>query len=450
MRYFWWVALCAVLSVTGLLTNTADGAPRFVRLSWTNPDASSSMTVSWTTDSGANPSIGQYGIHAVDEHTVHGTVSAPSGEMGVTHKVEFTGLLPDTEYRYRVGGAGMWSEERVFRTGPGNGCSPFRFIALGDNRPDTDWAPQLKWHPILEEAVNRDPRFILHTGDIVKDGKKRNQWVDFLANSTPYLARVPLMAAIGNHDDGPVEGDGSYYAHVFNYPRNDVTNTEDFYFFTYGDAIFVSISTQTFRGGTIPFQIQADWLDRVLTENPRKWKFVFLHHPPFASHAKFDLIFREYEFNHPPNQRNQNPALVPVFDKHHVDIVFAGHNHYYERFQPLRQGPEPHEGIPVNSFDEGTVYVITGGAGAMVVPGEFDIPYVDIPVDLIQWVCGKAAGSTVCSGDHHYVVLDIDDGHLRFEAWATSQQTISKDPDHVRLIDAFDIFNFLCQGFYLK
>ncbi len=432
---------CAVTVVvlSLMVAGLAQARPESVRLSWTRPDTSTSMTVSWTTDSPANPTIGQFGVASVDENTVHGTTLPAAGELGVTHTVEFTNLAVGTLYRYRVGGEGGWSDEGTFRTSAPDGCTPFRFVALGDNRPDADWLPQLKWNPILEEAVNAGPSFILHTGDIVKEGKTRKQWADFLQNSTPYMARVPLMAAIGNHDDGPVDGDGSNYAHVFAYPRNDVTGTEDYYYFTYGDAIFVSLSTQTFRGGTIPFQEQADWLDRVLTANPRKWKFVFLHHPPYTSHARYDLLFTEFEFNHPPNENNQNPALVPVFDKHHVDMVFAGHNHYYERFRPLRQGPTHTDGTPVSTYDEGTVYVITGGAGAMVYD-DFNIPFVDFQIDLVQWVCGKAKGSEVCKGDHHYVLIEIDDGHLRYEAWATSQQTVTNHPDNTRLIDAFDIY----------
>lgn len=422
-----------------LSSSWALSAPRYVRVSWTQPDTATTMTLSWTTDSAGDPSIARYGIQSVEEFTAHGQALTPLGEIGATHEVELTGLQPDTVYQYQVGAEGAWSDIGTFRTGPDSDCESFKFAALGDNRPDADWLPQLKWNPILEETVASGPRFILHSGDIVKDGESLTQWRDFLANSAPYMASVPLMPTIGNHDDGPSPGDGSYYAHAFSLPRNEVTQTEDYYYFTYGNAIFVSLSSQTEKGGEFAFETQASWLDQVLTENPKKWKFVFLHHPPYTSHQTFDLYFTEFEFNHPPNENNQNPALIPIFDKHHVDMVFAGHNHYYERFNPLRQGPGPEQGTEVATFAEGTIYIITGGAGALVYD-EFEIPFLPIEIDLVQWVCGKAVGSELCAGDHHYVSIEIDDGHLHYEAWATAQQTISKDPDFTNLIDSIDIY----------
>jgi len=338
-----------------------------------------------------------------------------------------------------VGGPGNWTDTFEFTTGPGDLCTPWSFAALGDNRPDADWLPQLKWNPILEETVGLEPGFVVHSGDIVKEGKDTEQWSDFLNNSQPFIASTPIMPTIGNHDDGPGEGESANYNQIFSLPTNENTQTEDYYYFTYGNAIIVSLSSQTATGGEYPFQEQADWLDEILTENPRKWKFVFMHHPPFGSHAKFDLIFTEFEFNHPPNENQQNAALIPIFDKHHVDIVFAGHNHYYERLGPLVQGPEDHDGTKVPSFSQGTVYVITGGAGALVYD-EFEIPWVEIELDLIDWVCGKAEGSEVCAGDHHYVNIEIDDHHLRFEAWATGQQTLDYNPAYKKLIDEFDIY----------
>ncbi len=416
----------------------AEAGTKNIRLSWTDWDTARTMTVSWTSDSVNDPNLVQYGYVAPGQLEVEAEVYQGPGNLGAVHVAHLVELKPGTAYQYRVGEPGNWSGIYTFKTAPEDPCVPFRFAAMGDNRPDAAWLPQLKWNPILNEAESTQPAFFLHTGDIVKDGDDVDQWRDFLDNSDPVLAETPLMATIGNHDDGPGEGDGAHYNRIFAFPVNDQHQTEDYYFFTYGNAIFVSLSSQTFGGGESAFAEQAAWLDQVLTDHPRKWKFVYLHHPPYASHALFDLIFTEFEFNHPPNEQGSNGNLIPIFDKHHVDIVFAGHNHYYERIGPVIQGPDDAEGEAVSSFDEGTVYVITGGAGALVYD-EFEIPWVDIDVDLIKWVCGKAVGSKVCAGDHHYTLITIDDNHLHFEARATAQQTLGYDPDNKALIDAFDI-----------
>ncbi|MGB9601078.1 MAG: hypothetical protein ACPL7I_11040, partial [Myxococcota bacterium] len=194
------------------------------------------------------------------------------------------------------------------------------------------------------------------------------------------------------------------------------SNTEDYYYFTYGNAIFISISTQTFRDGTIPFERQARWLDEVLTHNPRKWKFVYFHHPIYTKNVVFDI-------SHPPNEVNQNAALVPVFDKHHIDIVFTSHNHWYERYEPsaCANAGKPSSDNPcsvgANNFDKGTVYVVSGGAGA------FTIPAV---------LCGMQAGRVKCSGDHHYIIITIKNETLTFEAY-------SAYPQQNKLMDSFTI-----------
>ena len=46
-----------------------------------------------------------------------------------------------------------------------------------------------------------------------------------------------------------------------------------------------------------------------------------------------------------------------MFDTHGLQLVFAGHNHVYERSVPIRADAEVPDG-------EGTVYLVSGGAGA--------------------------------------------------------------------------------------
>jgi len=447
--------LLAVLGVAGLLLRRRGGAgvlaclalvaapviasagvPRDVHLSYSYPDTATTMTVTWATDSLQDPTSVRYGIDGDFDFEVSGENFQGNGELGVIHAVELTGLDPDTTYNYQVGGPGEWSSTFAFQTAPDVACQPYRFVVMGDNRPDTEWLPQIHWNPILAESVADQPLFILHSGDIVKDGDQTNQWRTFFESSGHFLANTPFMAAPGNHDDGPGEGDSANYNQLFTYPRNSVSQTEDFYFFTTPDAIFVSLSSVTFEGGDIPYGDQANWLDQVLTDNPRPWKIVVLHHPPYTSHAAFDLGFWDFEFNHPPNERGQNPALVPIFDKHHVDIVFAGHNHYYERFAPLKKGPGNLQGTPSEGFHDGTVYVITGGAGAFVYD-EFDVFGVEL--DLINWICGEATGSEVCSGKHHYVSVTINGPSLTYEAISTAEQTLDNDPNNVELLDSFII-----------
>lgn len=49
--------------------------------------------------------------------------------------------------------------------------------------------------------------------------------------------------------------------------------------------------------------------------------------------------------------------LCPILEQYGVDLVFNSHTIVYERSHPLREGKI--------DYDDGIVYVVAGGAGAM-------------------------------------------------------------------------------------
>lgn len=404
-------------------------APEFVRVSFDDPDTAHQVVVTWNTDSLSDPTYVEYGPTTAYGTEVEGAAFQANGALGVIHEVTIDGLEALSEMHYRVGGPGGWSSDATFRTGPENGCVPFRFVALGDNRGDTGSAPSKHWNPILTEALSHDPAFVINTGDLVKDGDDDQQWHQYLEATGSGVAKVPLMPSMGNHDDDKVEGDAASYNQLFSLPRNDVTGSEDYYYFVYGDAIFVAISTVNFTGGVTNFAEQAAWLDGVLTANPVTWKFVYFHHPIYTGF--FDL-FGLADLAHPPNEKGQNAAFVPVFDAHHVDIVFNGHNHFYQRFEPMCCGGGADEGVVTGDTATGTTYIITGGAGALT----YDLSILGI--DVMDLICNVAA-SVQCDGRHHYVLVDIDGLDLHAQVFTTSSQLTSNQPGNVELIDEFSI-----------
>jgi len=57
---------------------------------------------------------------------------------------------------------------------------------------------------------------------------------------------------------------------------------------------------------------------------------------------------------------------APSFDKYQVDLVLNGHNHVYERTDPIRAGKATRKlasGDTVDPKKDGTVYVVAGGGG---------------------------------------------------------------------------------------
>ncbi len=93
---------------------------------------------------------------------------------------------------------------------------------------------------------------------------------------------------------------------------------------------------------------QAEWLDRILTENKEKWVVCSFHHPMFSTGKDRD-----------------NAALraiwKPVLDKHHVDLVLQGHDHTYGRTgldTPIVQANAA-TGVSAADMYSGTVYVVS-------------------------------------------------------------------------------------------
>jgi MYXO-CTERM domain-containing protein len=406
-------ALHRPLVALGLLFWSAVGAaaPSYLRLSYTD-DTESSMTVTWNTTVSTGTEVMLGTSPGSYTQTIAGTSFQANTGLGYVHEATLTGLTPSTVYYYIAGNsADGYSSEASFTTGPTEdpSCGKLRFTFVADNRPDPIFGGGENWPQILGQAAQHKPAFVLNGGDMVVDGDQIGEWLTFLGYTSPVAKSIPFMSCIGNHDNGPGQGDGANYNQLFASPVStgaNGSNTEDYYFFTYGNAIFVSLSTETFSAGSSPFATQAAWLDEVLTQNPKKWKFVYYHKPSYTTEAPFSI-------SHEPNEAGQNAALVPIIDKHHVDIVFTSHNHWYERFHPTNCATKGSPGSDTactegpTGFATGTVYIVSGGAGAFTIPA---------------FLCGNTPGRASCSGDHHYVLVDIDNETLKLETWGAAPQ----------------------------
>ena len=66
---------------------------------------------------------------------------------------------------------------------------------------------------------------------------------------------------------------------------------------------------------------QIEWLTSKLATDTNKWKIAFFHHPPFSS-GKFH-----------GSDEDLRKVLHPLFIRYGVDVVFTGHDHFYERIK---------------------------------------------------------------------------------------------------------------------
>jgi hypothetical protein len=247
-------------------------------------------------------------------------------------------LIPGTKYQYRVGdgtdrGTTGWE---VVHTAPSPGAT-FRLLYLGDPQCGLE-----RWGKLLALAKERHPDIgaILIAGDLVDRGNERTNWDHFFLRAAGVFRQVPVMPCSGNHeylDKGPV-----LYRGFFALPENGPPDIDHelVYSFEYADAFIAVLDSTLAVSDPAKAQAQAVWLDQALSRTSRTWKLVMFHHPVYASH-----------------KTRENPALrdtwVPVFDRHHVDLVLQGHDHAYLRTYRMRANQR------AASDAEGTVYIVS-------------------------------------------------------------------------------------------
>ena len=152
--------------------------------------------------------------------------------------------------------------------------------------------------------------FVLMTGDNLYGTERPYDYERKF--SIPYKAlidgNVKFYAALGNHDDA-----GQIQYKLFN------MDGKKYYSFKPKNGVrFFAIDSNYVDDK------QLEWLDKELAASGSDWKIAFFHHPLYSSgatHGSADL---------------QRSLLEPVFLKHRVNVVIAGHEHFYERLKPQK------------------------------------------------------------------------------------------------------------------
>lgn len=254
------------------------------------------------------------------------------------HCVRVDDLQPGTLYAYSLGSgpAAAWTPWRTVRTAPARPRS-YSFLYLGDAQCGLE-----AWGKLLAAARRRHPEagFLLLAGDLVDRGNERTNWDHFFLRGAHVLDELPFLPCAGNHeylDRGPW-----LYTEFFELPRNGPAGIAPdlVYGFEYGNTFVAALDSTLATTDRRLARVQAEWLDRALAKSRATWKLVMFHHPVYASH-----VSRTY-----PSLRED---WVPVFDKHHVDLVLQGHDHAYLRTYPM------HADRRVATSAEGTTYIVS-------------------------------------------------------------------------------------------
>ena len=140
------------------------------------------------------------------------------------HKIHLGNLEPNTEYAYDVLNDGTDEGKGKLTTYPDE-IMPFNFVAIGDTRNRHDVHSE-----ILGKIMETNPRFIVNSGDLVRNGRAIEDWEAFFGVSKELMKNTPYYPVLGNH-----EKDSPYYYDLF-----DLQNNERYFYFS-----FNSLSIQT-------------------------------------------------------------------------------------------------------------------------------------------------------------------------------------------------------------
>jgi hypothetical protein len=240
-------------------------------------------------------------------------------------------------------------------------ASSVRFAVLGDS--GTGGQAQYDVAAQLTAAHDVFPfEFVIMLGDNMY-GPERPR--DFQRKfEQPYKVLldkgVSFHASLGNHDNP----NQRFYG-----PFN--MGGERFYTFTRGTtdtpAVRFFALDSTYMSGE-----QIEWLERELRASDAPWNIAFFHHPLYSSGGRHG------------SELDLRVQLEPLFVEHGVNVVFAGHDHLYERVKPQHG-----------------VHHFVAGASAKLRAGDIR------PSDL------TAAGY---DRDHSFMLVEIAGNDLHFQA----------------------------------
>jgi diadenosine tetraphosphatase ApaH/serine/threonine PP2A family protein phosphatase len=193
---------------------------------------------------------------------------------------------------------------------------------------------------------------------------------------------VKFYASLGNHDNPnqrfykPFNMDGKRY-YSFKGPKGPDKGE--------GSARFFAIDSNYLD------KEQLQWLDKALGESEVDWKIPYFHHPLYSSGKLHG------------SSLETRAVLEPLFVKHGVSVVFAGHDHFYERIKPQKGG---------------IVHWVSGAAGSLRKGN----------------IAASSMTAKAFDTDYHFMIVEIVGDDLYFQAISRAGKTV--DEGTVRRVGA--------------
>ncbi len=379
-------------------------SPEGIRLTAVN-DSSNSMVITWYTTADASDPKVNYSTDPTFIESVTVVPTTKNISSTYIYSANLKNLEPNTTYYYNISSdSSNRREMENFTTLPLRNSTSLKFLVFGDSRSNNGLlrGPRQEIVKKIMENFN-EIEFFIHTGDIVYNGKNQTQWNDYFDDVEILTKNIPGYYIEGNHE----KLDGYMYDN-FPLPSNGLNSY--YYNFSIGPISFIGLNTER------DTSVQTTWLEEVLKKNNQDndtlWQIAYMHQPFFNSMSgrldRSDLI----------------AAWCPLFEEYNLDLVFAGHNHYYERSYSMNSLKQFDDSSSYNLENPSNpMYFITGGAGAP--------PYVRDT---------NPSYAPFYNSTYHFIIVDIivddikEETTLSLETWA-----MPNDYSGIYLIDNITI-----------
>lgn len=247
----------------------------------------------------------------------------------------------------------------------------FRFAVVGDTgtgdkrqydvaRQMVEWRNSFPYELVLMMGDN------MYGGESPRDFQRK-----FEVPYGPLLsAGVKFYAALGNHDDG----NQRFY-------KNFNMQGQRYYTFQPQADIRIFALDSNYMDAK-----QLAWLREELAKSGSKWKICFFHHPLYSSGEKHGSAVELRQ------------VLEPILREYGVNVVFAGHEHFYERINPQHG-----------------IYYFTSGGGAKLRRGNIGTSEL------------TAKGFDT---DNHFMLLEIAGDEMYFQTISRTGKTVDSGAVH--------------------
>lgn len=281
----------------------------------------------------------------------------------LTSLLTVTGIIAQTNSSSRTNGNSKPNSTATLALPNKEGA--VKFLVIGDTGTGTDQQQELAQIMLRYRQVFPF-EFVLMLGDNMYGSEKAADYKQkFEDIYKPLLdQKVKFYAALGNHDDS-----NQRFYEFFN------MEGQEYYRFKKGNVSFYALNSNYMD------KKQVDWLEEKLAADLATWKITFFHHPLYSSGGKHgsDTKLRE--------------VVEPLFLKHGVNVVFAGHEHFYERIKPQKG-----------------IYYFISGAGGKLRKGDVKK--------------GSPLTEKAYDSDMSFMLVEVDDQQMHFQVISRQGQTV--------------------------